>query len=116
MVRVDVLQRQPDNRWRLIEVKSSAQAKERYAYDVAIQHHVLLACGLDVSSVSIMHINTGYVYDGHEYDLDQLFETADFTAEICKLDVPSILREQFTALAGLGGARCTAGRAVYESV
>jgi len=51
LIRVDILERQPERRWRLIEVKSSAHAKERYVYDVGIQHHVLSACGLDVTSV-----------------------------------------------------------------
>ncbi len=39
----------PRNRWRLIEVKSSLEVKPHYLYDVAIQHHVLSTCGLDIS-------------------------------------------------------------------
>src|ERR1700733_547983 len=37
LVRVDILQRRPQNRWRLIEVKSSVEVKPHYLYDVAIQ-------------------------------------------------------------------------------
>lgn len=36
LVRVDILQRRPRNRWRLIEVKSAVEYKEHYLYDVAI--------------------------------------------------------------------------------
>ena len=36
-VRVDILQRRKDGRWRLIEVKSSASLKDEHIPDVAIQ-------------------------------------------------------------------------------
>src|SRR2546425_247640 len=37
LVRVDILQRRPRNKWRLIEVKSTADLKDYHIYDVAIQ-------------------------------------------------------------------------------
>src|ERR1017187_5330309 len=40
LVRVDILQRRPKNRWRLIEVKSSVEPKPHYLYDVAIQYYL----------------------------------------------------------------------------
>jgi hypothetical protein len=41
-VRVDILHRRRDNgRWRLIEVKSTADLKEQHLDDVAIQHRVV---------------------------------------------------------------------------
>jgi len=52
LVRVDILQRRPNNRWRLLKVKSSVDVKPHYLYDVAIQYHVLSACGLDFVSLS----------------------------------------------------------------
>jgi hypothetical protein len=67
LVRVDILQRRPGNRWRLIEVKSSVDVKAYHLYDVAIQHHVLGACGLDISSVCLMHLNREYRYDGNQH-------------------------------------------------
>jgi hypothetical protein len=48
-VRVDILQRQPGNQWRLIEVKSSTGCKEHHLWDVAVQKYVLSGCGLLVS-------------------------------------------------------------------
>ena len=44
LVRVDVLHRRADGRWRLIEVKSSASMKEEHLDDVAIQYRVLSRC------------------------------------------------------------------------
>ena len=51
LVRVDILQRRRRNSWRLIEVKSSVEVKHQYLYDVAIQHHILQSCGIDISSL-----------------------------------------------------------------
>ena len=77
LVRVDILQRRPKNRWRLIEVKSSVSDNPHYLYDVAIQHHVLSSCGLDLSSAGLMHLNRGYRFDGRQHDLEALFTIRD---------------------------------------
>ena len=50
LVKVDILHRRRDGRWRLIEVKSSTSVKEEHLDDVAIQYRVLSRCGLDVGS------------------------------------------------------------------
>ena len=101
LVRVDILQRRPKNRWRLIEVKSSVEVKPHYLYDVAIQHHVLSACGLDISSACLMHLNRDYRYDGNQHDLGTLFTIRDLTKQIRKLDadLPGLLKAQRKALA-----------------
>src|ERR1017187_7640954 len=57
LVRVDILQRRRDNRWRLIEVKSTADLKEHHLEDVAIQHRVVSRCGLDLASSCLASIN-----------------------------------------------------------
>lgn len=45
-VRVDILHRRRDVRWRLIEVKSTTEVKDHHLEDVAIQHRVVYsACG-----------------------------------------------------------------------
>ena len=46
LIRVDILHRRRDGRWRLIEVKSTASPKEEHLDDVAIQHRVVSRCGL----------------------------------------------------------------------
>jgi predicted RecB family nuclease len=101
LVRVDILQRRPSNRWRLIEVKSSVGVKPHHLYDLAIQHHVLSACGLDISSACLMHLNRDYRYDGNQHDLGTLFTIGNQTKQIRKLeaDLPRLLRAQRKALA-----------------
>lgn len=76
LVRVDVLQRRPRKKWRLIEVKSTAGLKDQHLYDVAVQNYVLSRCGLDLSSECLMHLNRGYVYQGGEYDATVYFDSA----------------------------------------
>jgi predicted RecB family nuclease len=53
LVRVDVLQRRPRNRWRLIEVKSSVEMKPHYMHDVAIQYHLLTLLRRPRGTVSV---------------------------------------------------------------
>lgn len=47
--------------WEIYEVKGSTEVKDVHLYDAAIQYHVICSCGLDVSKVSIVHINNQYV-------------------------------------------------------
>jgi hypothetical protein len=56
LVRVDILQRRRDNRWRLIEVKSTTDLKEEHLDDVGIQFRVVSRSGLDVVSSCLMHL------------------------------------------------------------
>lgn len=100
LVRVDILERRRKNRWRLIEVKSSVETKEHYDYDVAIQHHVVQGCGLDISSACVMYLNRDYVYDGRSYDAHKLFIIEDRTRRVLDLgsELPGLLRAQRRAL------------------
>jgi hypothetical protein len=50
LVRVDVLQRRKDERWRLIEVKSTTDVKDHHLKDVAIQHRVVSRSGVDLAA------------------------------------------------------------------
>ena len=100
LVRVDVLERRPRNRWRLIEVKSGTGVKEYYLYDLAIQKHVLFGSGIKLQSSCLMHLNRDYVYNGKEYQLDKLFVTEELDDEIEEyiLEVPQLLAEMRKAL------------------
>jgi hypothetical protein len=111
LVRVDVLERRPAGKWRLVEVKSSTSVKDYYLYDIGIQHRVVTDCGLKVSSASLMHLNKDYVYDGSTYDLERLFTIEDQTAEVKSLknEIGNRLREQFTILKGSKPPDVTAG-------
>ena len=100
LVRVDILQRRPSSRWRLIEVKSSVEVKPHYLYDLAIQHHVLSGCGFAISSACLMHLNRSYRYDGRQHDLATLFTIRNQTKKVQELeaDLPVLLKEQRKAL------------------
>ena len=86
VVRVDILERQPGNEWRLIEVKSSTSSKHHYLYDIAIQRHVLSGCGLTVSASCLMHLNRDYVYNGVHHDAAKLFTVVNLSSEVSALE------------------------------
>ncbi len=73
LVKVDVLQRRLDGRWKLIEVKSTTDLKDHHLEDVAIQYRVVSRSGLDMASASLAHINRNYVYPGGEIDPREFF-------------------------------------------
>ena len=79
--RVDILARaEGGTAFDLIEVKSSTRFKEReHLPDVSIQLHVVEGAGVPVRHVHLMHIDTGYVYQGGDHDLERLFHLEDVT-------------------------------------
>jgi len=101
LVRVDVLHRRKDGRWRLIEVKSTTDQKDHHMEDIAIQHRVVSRSGVDVASVCLAHINRNYVFDGGEIDPRRLFRIRNLTRRVERLQ-PKLafqLRSEFTVLA-----------------
>jgi len=82
LVRVDVLARSAADSWELIEVKSAARLKEAYLRDVAIQQRVLTGAGLRIDRAGVLLLNTSYVYDGEQLDLQQLFNFHDLSHEV----------------------------------
>ena len=100
VVRVDVLHRRKDGRWRVIEVKSSASLKEEHLDDVAIQYRVLSRCGLDVGSACLAHVNRSFVFRGGSVDPWRFFRIRNVTRQVAKLQ-PKLtfqLRAAFTLL------------------
>jgi hypothetical protein len=100
LVRVDILQRRKDNRWRLIEVKSTTDLKDHHLEDVAIQTRVVSRSGVDLASSSLAHVNRNYVFQGGEIDPWRFFRIRNLTRRIEKLQ-PNLtiqLREEFAAL------------------
>ena len=73
----DILQKAGDC-WNLIEVKMSTRVKDEYSSDLAIQKHVLTACGIPISKVQLMHINNRCTYP----DLSDLFIIEDVTDRV----------------------------------
>ena len=100
LIRIDILERLPRNKWRMIEVKSSTKTKEYHLPDVAIQKYVLEQNGFKVSEACLMHLNREYVYDGKKYNLKKLFTIDNLREEICSFEdeLPQHLTEQWETL------------------
>jgi len=100
LVRVDVLHRRKDGRWRLIEVKSTTEVKEHHLDDLGIQYRVVSRSGLDVGSCCLAHINRNYVFGGGSMDVRRFFKIRNMTRRVERLQ-PKLtfqLRSQFTVL------------------
>ena len=115
LARVDILERLPRNKWRLIEVKSSTSLKDYYLYDVAIQRLILEGLGMNVIPC-LRHLNREYVYDGKQYDLKELFVIEDLTDETAALEqeVNDLLREEWKVLARRKPPDIEPGRPLYR--
>jgi predicted RecB family nuclease len=101
LVRVDILKRQRDKRWRLIEVKSSTELKDYHLPDIGIQSRIVSRSGLDLASSSLAHINRNYVFDGGPIDVRQFFRIRNVTGQVKRLQprLVSQLRSEFRILA-----------------
>ena len=84
-VRVDILHRRRDGRWRLIEVKSTASPREEHLDDVAIQYRVVSRSGLDLASSCLAHINRNYVFQGGSIDVRRFFKIKNLTRQVERL-------------------------------
>lgn len=111
LVRVDILHRRLDGRWRLIEVKSTTDVKDHHIADVAIQHHVVRRSGIDLASSCLAHVNRDYVYQGGGTDVHHFFKIRNLTRRVEKLQpkLPSMLRSQFRVIGMPEAPRIAAG-------
>jgi predicted RecB family nuclease len=100
LVRVDILHRRRDGRWRLIEVKSTASPKEEHLDDVAIQHRVVSRCGLDLASSCLAHVNRNYVFQGGSIDVRRFFKIRNLTRRVERLQpkLTFLLRSELRVL------------------
>jgi len=100
-IRVDILERSPGDRWRMLEVKASTSVKDYHHYDVAIQQYVLEGCGLNVAAACLVHLNNQYVYDGEQLVVGDLFIIEDLSESVASLktDVLDLLSRERTVLA-----------------
>ena len=114
-VRVDILQRRKDKRWRLIEVKSTADLKDHQLDDVAIQTRVVSRSGVDLAAYYLAHVNRDYVFQGGSIDARRFFRMRNLTRRVEKAqsDLGVQLRSEIRALAMpqapdlLAGKHCT---------
>lgn len=82
MCRVDVLVRGPGGAWDMVEVKSTGSAKETHVADLAVQVWIARGAGLTIRNAGVLTLNTKYVYQGGEHNLQALFKLHDKTAEV----------------------------------
>jgi hypothetical protein len=99
-VRVDISQRRRDGRWRLIEVKSTTDVRDRHIEDVGIQYRVVRRSGMDLVSGCLAHVNRNYMYPGGDIDVWRFFKIRNLTRRILKLQpkLTSQLLSEFTVL------------------
>jgi hypothetical protein len=84
LIRIDALERLPDGRWRLNEVKSSTRIKDEHLKDMALQSYVCVGSGLELADAYLVFINDKYTRD-EEIDWDALFCREDVAADVIPL-------------------------------
>jgi hypothetical protein len=66
--------------WHLYEVKSSLKISDIYIRDAALQYYIIGKSGLDISGISIVHLDKNYVRSG-DLNLNRLFRIEDVTEQ-----------------------------------
>jgi len=80
LVKTDVLIRRKIG-WELLEAKSSKKLKEEHIPDVAIQSFIVRSCGVDLSSIKLIHINKEFTYKGNK-NYNNLIKENEITDEV----------------------------------
>lgn len=78
--RADII-RKTSKGWEVYEVKSSAELKDQYIDDSAVQYYVLTGSGLPVSRAFVVYINNQYVRNG-DIETEKLFSVSDVTDKV----------------------------------
>ena len=76
----DILIKDNDS-WELIEVKSSTGVKDYHVEDLSFQNHVFKSLGLNVTKLSVLHLNKNY-QRGDQIDVNKLFLKSDVTKKV----------------------------------
>ena len=82
--RADILNPVQDNKWDIIEVKSSTQVKDINLHDLSFQKYCYGQEGIRIGKCFLMHINNQYVRDG-EINPKEFFIAEDVTSEVREL-------------------------------
>ncbi len=101
LIRCDILKKNPDGTWDLIEVKSSTSVKEEHLPDAALQRYVLEAAGLKIKKTWLMHINKEFVKKG-PIDPKKFFKRENITEQTAALlpEIKENLEKFLELLAG----------------
>jgi hypothetical protein len=115
LIRVDALERLPDGRWRLNEVKSSTRIKDEHLEDVALQAYVIAGNDLELSDAYLAYINDKYIRD-KEVDWNTLFCREDVTDDLIPLlpDVPERIANMHKVLCSTEAPEVTPSRHCFQ--
>ena len=81
---VDLLRREGDG-WAIYEVKSSSDGmQDKYVADVSYQKYVLENCGVKITGVYLVCINTDYVLEASGLDIHAFFRINDLWEPACR--------------------------------
>jgi hypothetical protein len=79
--RVDILHPAEQDKWNIIEIKSSTSVKDEHFDDVSFQKFCCDRTGLEISNCYLMHLNNQYVRKG-EINPAQLFIIEEISAQV----------------------------------
>lgn len=80
---IDILVRDGSS-WKAYEVKSSTQVKQVNLLDAAFQYYVMTSCGLNLTDVALVVLNTSYERTG-DLDIMQLFRIDSVFGQVLNL-------------------------------
>jgi len=81
-IRVDILERLPEGRFRLVEAKSGSSVKAIHLDDLAVQQWVLEGAGISVAGAWLLHINRNYVLGQGGIHWPSFFACSDQSAPV----------------------------------
>jgi len=99
-VRVNVLERRPAERWRLIEVRPTDAVEKIFLYELALAKYVLDGCGCPVEAACVMHLAPGYDCSQRASNHEGAFRLVDLThrvADICS-EIPQLVYQAWLVL------------------
>ncbi len=101
-IRADVVERLPDGRWGLREVKSSTRVKADHVADAAIQAHVMARSGVEPASIELVHVDRDYVYAGGPVDWPAFFARTDIAEQVAaeRIGIEDVISEFHDILNG----------------
>ena len=79
--RIDILRRNNDESFDLIEVKSSTKVKDYHLDDMAFQYHIFNAAGYNINQCLMVVINNEYIRQG-DLEPNKLFKFEDITETV----------------------------------
>ncbi|MCW5891199.1 MAG: DUF2779 domain-containing protein [bacterium] len=81
-VRVDVLSRRSDGRVDLWAVRAAPAVRAEHLDDLALQHHVLDAAGVDVAAAWVLHLDREQIRDADEVPVGRLLRAVDVGEDV----------------------------------